>query len=383
MGFERVELKNYRNYQNLNLPLHKRLNLFLGDNGQGKTNILESLYLCSFGQSFRAGGVKALLNSQGLPHEKAYVRTVVNTRENFSLDKIEINFDGIKKSVLLNQKKISASQLVSLVPVILFSPESLAAIKSGPDTRRQLIDETTLNLRPQLAKLYRDHSHALKVRNKLLKQMRELPLDPSLLQVFEDITQQYIQLAAAVTIARLETIEAINPKINATSREFFGSPSVDIVVDYLISDKTAKGSSYGDICNTLYQRANQLKSAEINSGSSLVGPHKHDIRFIFGGYDSRTHCSQGQQRTLILAFKVAQVSLFEEIHRKLPVLLLDDVLSELDRERRENLVSYLNSSLAQTVLTTTDLAFCRGLSANEAQIFNILNGEVREGAERV
>src|SRR6185312_16818402 len=163
--------------------------------------------------------------------------------------------------------------------------------------------------------------------------------------------------ATDLTWQRLEALRAILEDLNQAMNSISKNQNVDISVEYVISGENALKMSYSDVENSLQKRVLELSDAELASGSSLVGPQKHDIVFLYDQNDSRFYCSQGQQRALILSFKMAQIVYHRRVHGTYPALLLDDVLSELDPARRSSLVKFLKDIPAQIFLTTTDLSF--------------------------
>ncbi len=377
MFYKKIELRNFRNYEALTLELSPHLNIFVGQNGEGKTNFLESIYLLSRGKSFRPGSRDVLLNRKISGVEKGFIRAGLDDRGLES----EVRFDlsHASKSLTLNGKRTSFSDLSAKIPIVLFSPESLAAIKEGPEERRKLLDEALINLFPDQAVLIENYAHALKNRNALLKKLQaEEDRSSESLAVLESLTEPFLNQAAVLTYSRVETLRKLLPLLKIIAEELFFPMKVDISVDYLISSESAWDWDYQKVLNALNQRANQLKSAEIQSGSSLVGPHKHDIRFNFNGEDSRTFCSQGQQRLMILAHKMALVLAHRKQFGRDPLILLDDVMSELDIEKRENLVRFLALKESQIILTTTELSLEKSFGTSLLKLFTVSAGKIQE-----
>ena len=225
-----------------------------------------------------------------------------------------------------------------------------------------------------------DFRKALKTRNKLLKDYLDENLDKkSTLSVLESLEPIYLNLAAQLTLKRIKLLHNMLGGI-IEAMEFISKKSVDISVEYRISGENylqkANEISLEQINNALYQRLQQLRDAELSSGSSLVGPHKHEIVFLYDQKDSRFYCSQGQQRALILAFKMAQIMYYYKLHEAYPILLLDDVLSELDFVKRGALIEFLQSIKTQIFLTTTDLHLPEELRMNESRVFEVKEGRI-------
>jgi DNA replication and repair protein RecF len=304
----------------------------------------------------------------------------VNDHLDYSVD---MSIESGKRSASINGKRVNSASLLRHFPTILFSPESLAAIKEGPEQRRELIDELLISTNPKQSQLLREYSRCLKSRNRILRALADNEGSRKDLEAtLESLNKIYFLLSTHFTAARLKALKDIEPDFRhamhlivtdfeATS----GSPG-EIAVDYLISDQSALHWSDSEIFDALQNRHRELALREMAYGSSLVGPHKHDIKFLFAGNDSRFYCSQGQQRALILALKIAQIVYHHRVHQTYPVLLLDDVLSELDMKKRVNLMKFLEEISAQILITATDLTWSDQFGFDRNSIFNVTNGQV-------
>ncbi|MEK7355397.1 MAG: DNA replication and repair protein RecF [Bdellovibrionota bacterium] len=372
MRLESLRLVDFRNFDRLQVSLRPRLNFFLGENGQGKTNFIEAVHLLSRGISFRPADSQNLIRT-GASRGKIDGRF---TRGDFTYD-VEMLLEAGRKTAWVNGKRANSATLLKTFPSVLFSPESLSAIKEGPDERRQLIDEILISHDPKQGSLLREYSRALKSRNKLLRNLadNEGPR-PETLASLESLNKLYFIMATHLTAAR---IKALGDMVSGLSdaMKFISDDSVgDISVDYVISDESALRWSESQIFDALRKRHQELALSEMNYGGSLVGPHKHDIKFLLGGNDSRFYSSQGQQRALILALKIAQIVYHHQVHQNYPVLLLDDVLSELDSKKRFNLMKFLEGISAQILITSTDLAWSDQFGFDRNSVFNVTQGRV-------
>lgn len=356
MYFESVELRFFRNYSHVRLEFHKGLNAFLGANGQGKSNLLEALYYIMRGHSFRALEKDSLQQRIGGHIQPASVVKAHVVKEDLH-NEIALRIQDGRKKIELNNKNISRAQLWRYFPCVIFSPESLSSVKGGPEQRRELVDELLLLLSPRASQLLNDYQKVLKSRNRVLKDMKkgEISFDKGL-QLLESLNPLFLRSATQLTSERLLALRNLTPDLKETLQKVLNR-NVDISVDYLMSSELINAYDLSEIHDALRLRLLQLQKAEIETGTSLVGPHKHDIRFMIDAHDSRYYCSQGQQRALILSFKMAQIMYHGKVHQEQPILLLDDVLSELDAERRSNLVEFLKRINSQIFLTTTDLSF--------------------------
>lgn len=373
MILKRLQLIDFRNFHQLQVDLRPRLNFFVGENGQGKTNFLEAVHLLSRGVTFRPADSKSLVrkNAGG----RAKIKGFFSDRD-FDYS-VEMLIEDGRRSALINGKKVNSATLLKTFPTVLFSPESLAAIKEGPDQRRQLIDELLISHDPKQAQLLREHARSLKARNRLLKNLSEGMGNRSETELsLESLNKIYFLLSTHLTSARIKALNDIKSDLHQAMRYIMSDAGGEISVDYVISDESAIHWNDSQIFDALRKRHLSLQQQEMAYGGSLVGPHKHDIKFIFNGNDSRFYCSQGQQRALILALKIAQIVYHHRVHQTYPVLLLDDVLSELDVKKRVNLMKFLEGISAQILVTATDLTWSDQFALDLNSIFSVSNGHV-------
>ncbi|MGE3760248.1 MAG: DNA replication/repair protein RecF, partial [Pseudobdellovibrionaceae bacterium] len=323
MHFLSAELKNFRNFKEVRVDFSTGLNVFLGANGQGKTNFLEALYFLTRGTTFRYGQNVNLirLGSQA---------SMVNARakEKDLLYDLSITLEGSRKTHSINEKKVATTKIAQKFGNVLFSPESLSSIKEGSEQRRILLDELLMNFSSANVDLIAEFKKALRTRNRLLKNHAEgLATKHQTMALLEALEPSYLKLAGDLCNARIFALRQILPEFSK-AMSFINQNSVDISVEYVISDQNAISWDQKMVIDALQKRIQQLRDAELDSGASLVGPQKHDVKFLYNQNDSRIFCSQGQQRALILSFKMAQIVYHRTVHGIYPVLMLDDVLSE-------------------------------------------------------
>ena len=379
MVLKELKFYNFRNLLKSTIQFHPSVNIFLGPNGQGKTNLLESIFVLSFGGTFRPGKAEVLIKrgeTCGYVEGRYLDKNLTNTAK--------VEFVDSRKRMLHNNKSLNNSNLKNKLFSVLFSPESLAVIKDGPDARRTLIDEIGMSIHPDYSKKLADFKKALNARNKVLKNYKNHGLEKkSILGVLESLNPIYFEKATDLTHHRLSVVRILKSELSPIYNSLIEGENVEISVEYLISSKNGVDWTASHVYNNFLDRAKDLADAELSAGTTLIGPHKHDIRFLVNQEDSRYFCSQGQQRTLIIAVKMGQILLFKKKHDSYPLLLLDDVLSELDLTKRTKLVKFLNNIEAQIFLTTTDLAFkidevSSGSRFLEGDffVFEINNGEI-------
>lgn len=375
MKFESVRLRNFRNYSDVSLEFPSGVVVFVGANGQGKTNLMEAFHFLLRGESFRPTTTSSLLRHQDHEIAQAAVLEAHLTQQGLRHD-VRMIFSGGRKQVQWNGNTVNSASLARRFPVVMFSPESLSAIKEGPDLRRQLLDDVLLTHSGSSWKILKDFKRALKMRNRILKdaQQEKLPVVEAK-RLLESLDPSYLPLATELTVARLNALAALHDDFKRASGAVLQLSDVDISVEYVISSQNVQGWSRSDLLSALHKRTLELRDQELRTGSSLVGPHKHDIRILFSGKDSRFFCSQGQQRALILSFKMAQILYHYRSYQVYPFLLLDDVLSELDPVRRSNLVEFLRDIPAQIFLTTTDLSFSMDFGDRRLTVYQVENGK--------
>lgn len=377
MNITSIKVENFRNLEKSEINFHSGLNIFLGNNGQGKTNLLESIYLMTKGKTFRPSKSDCFVQ-----WDQNFTSVDLQINENDMDFQCRFVSDSKAKRFFVNEKKVSSTKLNQLFSSILFSPESLAAIKEGPEQRRDLIDDFLSSQNSAMVKLLGDYKKIIRTRNKLLKDYRNGNLDFKIFQdVLGSLDKNYLYLGTQLSYARVCALRELMPYIvKAMTYISDLDQNVEISVDYLISSESAIDWNENQVYDALLARYNDLKKAEIEAGVSLVGPHKHDIQFLYSGQDSRYFCSQGQQRALILSFKMAQVQYLKEQTGKAPLLLLDDVLSELDETKRTRLIEFLQKFKAQIFITTTDFSSPSQFKEEELRVFHVDRGTINHAS---
>lgn len=371
MRVKSLRLKNFRNFDDIQVNFADRLNIFIGQNGQGKSNLLEAITLLILNDSFRyadndnlikfnqtASNLDALLENNGLDYH------------------IKLQVLKSRKHVTWNDKKVSHNSIRQKFSCVVFSPESLSFIKEASDERRSLVDEAVISVDPLGDQIVGDFKKALKTRNKILRDFSEgLTSKNQVSDLLASLEPIYVRLATALTTTRLNLLRNMHQEIQE-SMQFISKKPVDISVEYLISRENHLNRSPEEVNDAIRQRLSELRDAELASGTSLVGPHKHEIVFLYDQKDSRFYCSQGQQRALILSFKMAQIVYHRRVHGTFPILLLDDVLSELDVVKRGALIEFLHNTQTQIFLTTTDLHLPEEMNMSESKVFEVKEGRI-------
>lgn len=336
MKIESIKLENFRNYGKLELSLSGGTNLFYGDNAQGKTNILESVYLCGTTKSHRGSKDREIIK---FGQEESHIR--MNLSKNEILYRIDMHLKKNKaKGIAINGIPIhKASELLGLGNFVFFSPEDLNIIKNGPSERRRFLDMELCQLNKVYLYNLMNYNKILMQRNKLLKDIYFHPEYEDTLEIWD---AQMVQYGSQVIRAREEFISQLNDIIYDIHRKLSGGRE-DLLVTY------EKNVSIEDFSDTIQRN----REKDIKLKMSHTGPHRDDLSFMVRDVDIRRFGSQGQQRTTALSLKLAEIELVKEKSRDLPVLLLDDVLSELDGNRQHYLLDSIDG--VQTLITCTGI----------------------------
>lgn len=360
MIIESIELQNYRNYEKLSMMFNAGTNILYGDNAQGKTNILESIYVCSTTKSHRGSKDREIIR---FGEEESHIKMMVK-----KLDvpyRIDMHLKKNKaKGVAVNGIPIhKASELFGIVNVVFFSPEDLNLIKNGPSERRRFIDLELC----QLNKLYVhglvQYNKVVAQRNKLLKELAFRPEYEETLDVWD---KQMIQYGSQVIRFREKFIEQLNEMIVNIHSQLSGKEeTLKIFYEPNVS------------VENIEQALARNRESDIRQKTTGIGPHRDDISFIVNGIDIRKFGSQGQQRTAALSLKLAEIHLVRHLTDDDPILLLDDVLSELDGNRQEHLLSEIHH--IQTMITCTGLEDFLTHGFPIDKIYRVVKGTVVEG----
>lgn len=354
MHLTHLLLRQFRNIHSLELEPGQNLNCFVGSNAQGKTSLIESLYFLSALKSFRTKKNQDLIQ-MGTEAFQAEARFFF--KKELPPLQTKVHQQKEKRTLWIDEKMVSSSKFVGKLKTVVFSPESLASIKGGPELRRDLIDQAVFQIfSDEGAEAQRAFTRSLRQRNACLKQMKEgsLPLGKGRM-ILESLDEGFCRWAGLVTFYRLRFLDEILPTLSDVYSKIT-STSHQVGFSYLSGEKSWTERQKIDIESRIKQEIHHptRRVTEETLGVTLTGPHRHEVSFLFNGNDSRIYCSQGQQRALILAFKIAEIVYHSRVFGSFPLLLLDDVLSEFDEQKKGFLVEFLRQNATQTFLTTTD-----------------------------
>ena len=336
MIIKSIELADFRNYDTLNLTFDKGTNILYGDNAQGKTNILEAIYVVATTKSHKGSKDKDIINFN---KEEAHIRAYIEKDEVETRIDMHLRSSKSKGIAIDGQKIKKAAELLGLLNVVFFSPEDLGIIKNGPSERRRFVDMELCQLDNFYLYNLNSYNKIVNQRNKLLK---DLYFNPSLKETLNIWDSQLVSFGSKIIERRQIFVEQLNEIIYDIHKKLSGDKEelrIKYEPDVSIEDfeKSLRFSQERDI---------KLKQ-------TCVGPHRDDFSFIVGDIDIRKFGSQGQQRTAALSLKLAEIELVKKLTKDTPVLLLDDVLSELDANRQNYLLNSIGD--IQTIITCTGL----------------------------
>ena len=357
MIIKSLELANFRNYEELNISFDKGTNILYGDNAQGKTNILEAIYVSATTKSHKGSKDKGIIN---FDKEEAHIRTYLE-KENVET-RVDMHLRKNKsKGIAIDGQKIKkAADLMGLLNVVFFSPEDLSIIKDGPAERRRFADMELCQLDSFYLYNLNHYNKIIGQRNKLLKDMY---FQPELKETLNIWDSQLVSFGSKIIERREQFVKQLGDIIFDIHKKLSGGKE-ELVIAY------EPDVSIEDFEKQM--KYNQDK--DIRLKQTTTGPHRDDFSFVVNGVDIRKYGSQGQQRTAALSLKLSEIELVKKISKDTPVLLLDDVLSELDSNRQNYLLNSIGN--IQTIITCTGLDEFINNRFEINKIFKVTNGTV-------
>ena len=358
MHVKHLTLSNFRNYSTVELPLATGINLLVGKNGQGKTNLAEAIFYSATLGSHRVSGYLPLIK-QG--ESKAIIRLLARFEDRENLLELELNTEGINR-VRINKSDASrVRDILGYVNAVIFSPEDLDIVKRDPSNRRAFIDELIVQLTPRMAGVYTDYERVLKQRNSLLKSARNLTASASGLSTLESWDQSLIRIGSEIVSARFDITYRLVPFLQeayAAIADEKNDPSIKIKsslssndVDSDSPDAFLNTGDRAEIENLFQQRLAEVRNKELERGITLVGPHRDDLLLLLGTLPAKGYISHGESWSYALALKLASADLIRKDARAGdPVLILDDVFAELDSTRRSRLAALVSHN-EQVIIT--------------------------------
>ena len=353
MWIKNIKIKNFRNYEQEEIKLEKNINIFYGKNAQGKTNIIEAIFLCSLGKSFRAKKDNEMIK---LNEQNAIVEIEYEKSDRDGKIKIEI---GNKKNIYLNGIKIKKlSELLGNLNIVIFTPDDINILKGGPQNRRRFLDIMISQLRPNYMHILNLYLKTIEQRNKYLRQIKEEHKDENLLEIWDEKLAEY---AVKIYEYRKEFIEKIIKKINIIHKNITNGEE-QIELEYITECDNKK---------KYLQLLKERRKLDIIKGFTTKGIHRDDFMIYINKKEIKIFGSQGQNRTAMLSLKLAELQVIYDEIGEYPILLLDDFMSELDRTRRKNFLENIEGT--QVIITGTEKLDIENLKYLE---YNVSNGKV-------
>ena len=355
MYIDNIKLNHFRNYEQLELQLNPNINIFYGDNAQGKTNILEAIFLGSFGKSFRTNKEKEMIQFK---EEKAFVEIVYQKKDRDGKIKIEL---GNKKQISVNGIKLKKlSELLGNINIVIFTPEDINILKNGPENRRRFLNIMIGQLRPNYVYQLNLYTKTLEQRNNYLRQIKEENKPEEMLEIWDEKLAEY---GEKVYLYRKEFVDKIIQKINTIHRG-------------ITEEKETLKMLYTSNCQNREEYLNLLKARrklDIIKGYTTKGIHRDDFTLYINDKEVAIYGSQGQNRTAVLSLKLSELQVVYDEIGEYPILLLDDFMSELDEKRRKNFLNNIQNT--QVILTGTDKI---ELNAVESNCYQVKKGMIKE-----
>ncbi len=364
MLLESLEAQNFRNL-NGKILCGKGLNIIFGENGQGKTNWLEAIYLLATTKSFKTAKLtETICFGEELAIVKGTVKQSAEIHRN-----LQVFLQGNTKTLSVNNKKETIHRYLGELHAVIFNSDELETVRGTPEARRKFLDGGIVSIYPPFVQTLTDYNRVIRQKNSLLQSAQDKGFSlERVAELLEPWNEQLIHLAARIHKARIRYVERLNEVLE---KKLFGKEEVSI---RYTSSLDGKGD-LSDYAALLGERLNLRVQAELASGHALIGTHRDDLDILFDGHDLRKYGSSGQQRSALLILQLATVSVYFEQNKEYPLFLLDDIDAELDYKRIGQLLEFL-SDKTQTFVTTSKESFLERFGTN-VEIFTVENGTAK------
>ncbi len=357
-----LQLKNFRNYDSLDLSFNKKINIFIGNNAQGKTNILESIYVLSLTKSHRTNKDPYLIKKDSL-----FTKIIGTINDNDNNTKYEVLINENGKRVSINDKPLKkVSEYLSKINAIMFCPDDLEIIKGSPQERRSFFNISISGFNNDYVRYLNEYNKILRTRNEYLKNYEIINKD-----YLDVLTNKLIDLNIYIYNERKKYVETINKYLSNIYNDITGKTNIVLKYDSFIEDED-------NLRNQLEDKFNMVYNNELFQKVTLLGIHKDDFSIFIDDVKINNYGSQGQHRIAVLCLKLSEIKIYEEEYNKKPILLLDDIFSELDTTKKSNIIKFIKNDL-QVFITSTDLNNIDKIILKQADVYKIDNGKVVEG----
>ena len=365
---KKITLIYFRNYKKENINFDNKINIIIGDNAQGKTNILESIYFLALTKSYRTNDIN-LINL-----DSEFTKVKGELKSDRLLKKLEvlINKDSTKEVKINNNNLRKISDYITNMNVILISPEDINILGGSPADRRNFLNIELSQLSKNYINKYNEFNKLLKIRNNYLKLMYNSFNKDN--RYLDSITENLIDRELDIYIERKNFIDEINNRVSDIYKDITGRDNFKLVYKTNIEIDNYEKDHLREILTNKYKSS---YNKEIEQGMTIYGPHRDDLEFYLDDKDISVFGSQGQQKLAIIATKLSEIEIFKKITNDYPILLLDDIFSELDSKNRNKLVEYINDNI-QVIITSNDTKGISKKLLDNAKIFKVSNGIITE-----
>ncbi|MEW9672346.1 DNA replication/repair protein RecF [Ammoniphilus sp. 3BR4] len=365
MFLKELDIKHFRNYGQQKLTFNQNITLFLGQNAQGKTNLMESIYVLALTKSHRSTKDKEWINWD---EEFSWIKATVQRKRGPLQLEIQLTGKGKKAKINgLEQKKLS--DYIGAMNVVMFAPEDLSIVKGTPQQRRKFIDMEIGQVSPMYIHLLSQYQKVLTQRNQCLKDAFK---NKKYIGFLDVLNEQLAELAVKIISRRIDFLEKMGIWANNVHQDITQRKET-LTIQYHPSFSVDRLLPLSESIAQFVQQLEQLKEKELARGTTLLGPHRDDLSFHINGTNVQQYGSQGQQRTTALSLKLAEIQLIYEEIGEYPILLLDDVLSELDASRQSHLLDAIKDKV-QTFVTATGVEGLHHQTLEDASIFRVQSG---------
>ena len=365
MKIEQIRLKKFRNYDDLDIVFNNKLNIIIGNNAQGKTNILEAIYFLSITKSNLPVNDKTCIKRNEL-----FTKIIGTINCNDGKKKLQLLMNNNGKKLEINDNEIRKhSDYIGTLKVIIFNPDDIRLIKEAPSNRRRFMNIEISQLHTRYITILNEYNLVLKQRNEYLKVIKSGNINHV---YFDILNEKLIDLSEIIYNYRIKFVNDLNKYVKDVYKNISGYDG--LFIKYIPNVDISNMEKFKEI---MYKKMADNYDREIFLGNTLVGPHRDDFSFKLDDNDLLLYGSQGQIKMAVLSLKLAEIDVFKDNCGEYPVLLLDDLFSELDVEKRNKVINYLNRDI-QTIVTTTDLKNIDKRIIKKATIYKIDDGKIIE-----
>ena len=367
MIIRKISLLNFRNYRKESINFDKKINIIIGDNAQGKTNILESIYFLALTKSYRTTDMNLINQNYDFTKVKGEVK------DDKLIKSLEVFVSKEDKKVSINSNEVKKiADYITNMNVILVCPEDINILKGSPADRRNFLNIELSQISKNYINKYNEFNKILKIRNNYLKLMYQSANKDR--RYLDSITENLIDREIDIYIERKQFIDLINEQIGNIYKDITGKEDFKIVYKTNIDINNFEKDKIREILEKKYKTS---LDKEIEQGMTLYGPHRDDLDFFIGDNDLQLFGSQGQQKVAIIALKLSEIKIFKELTNSYPIVLLDDIFSELDVKTRNKLIKYIDTDI-QVIITSNDTKGISKKFLEQAKILKVTNGNITE-----